>query len=284
MADATNAARELADEKDVDLDQVEGTGKDGRVTKADVEAWEDDGGSVDTAEDIEVEVATKEDQAEQAEAALEAHDIDPEDLYAKEAVLPPNVQPSGGVLPPVEDQVGSPLTEAQLLQLAEQQAAIEAIAERTGWEGEKQPDPLAPDEDAEPEEVDEPEVEPLPSEALAQRKAESDDGPLPGSAEQRQRDGASEESARNPLLQRPATRLRRTRPTRAATRSRVSARSTTTPPPTSTRPTTCPAPRCRTSTTTRRGLLRNRPCTTSERPRSWTPSTATRRMTANASS
>jgi pyruvate/2-oxoglutarate dehydrogenase complex dihydrolipoamide acyltransferase (E2) component len=37
-ADATEAAAELADELGVDLATVEGTGKDGRITKADVEA------------------------------------------------------------------------------------------------------------------------------------------------------------------------------------------------------------------------------------------------------
>lgn len=37
--DATETAVELAEENDVDLAQIEGTGKDGRVTKADVEAF-----------------------------------------------------------------------------------------------------------------------------------------------------------------------------------------------------------------------------------------------------
>jgi len=38
MADVTPAAQELADEKGVDLDSVEGTGKDGRILVEDVEA------------------------------------------------------------------------------------------------------------------------------------------------------------------------------------------------------------------------------------------------------
>lgn len=37
--DATDSAKELADEAGVDLGDVEGTGKDGRVTKGDVEAY-----------------------------------------------------------------------------------------------------------------------------------------------------------------------------------------------------------------------------------------------------
>lgn len=37
MSDATEAAVELADAHGIDLDQVEGTGTDGRVTKQDVE-------------------------------------------------------------------------------------------------------------------------------------------------------------------------------------------------------------------------------------------------------
>lgn len=175
-----------------------------------LDAYENEGGAldpvevVDVSDDIEVEPATKEDQYEQGEAALEAIDVDPEDLYAKEAVLPPNVQPSGGVIPPVADQVGSPLTETQLEQLALQTASIEALAEATGWEQEDvdEPEDVAP-EDADNPEPDE-ELEPPPQQALAERKAESDEGPLPGSAEQRQQDGASEYSARNPLLQRPA--------------------------------------------------------------------------------
>lgn len=47
--DATKAARDLATEEGVDLSEVEGTGEDGRVTKADVEAYlteaDDDGES-----------------------------------------------------------------------------------------------------------------------------------------------------------------------------------------------------------------------------------------------
>jgi len=39
----TGAAAELADELGVDLSTVEGTGKGGRITKADVEAAADDG-------------------------------------------------------------------------------------------------------------------------------------------------------------------------------------------------------------------------------------------------
>ena len=34
--DATDAARALADEEDIDLTGLEGSGKDGRITKADV--------------------------------------------------------------------------------------------------------------------------------------------------------------------------------------------------------------------------------------------------------
>lgn len=45
--DATDGAKELADEEGVDLSQVQGTGKDGRITKEDVEdhisASQDDG-------------------------------------------------------------------------------------------------------------------------------------------------------------------------------------------------------------------------------------------------
>ena len=37
--DATEAAIELAEELDVDLSKVEGTGTEGRVTKPDVEAF-----------------------------------------------------------------------------------------------------------------------------------------------------------------------------------------------------------------------------------------------------
>lgn len=40
--DATPAAAELAEEEGVDLEDVEGTGKEGRITKADVEAAADD--------------------------------------------------------------------------------------------------------------------------------------------------------------------------------------------------------------------------------------------------
>jgi len=201
--DATDAAKAHADEQGVDLSKVEGTGEDGRITADDVDRFENEGGA--TAADVEVEPVTAEDQAEDAAAALEAHGIDADELYAKEAVLPPTAQPSGGVIPPVEEQVGPPLTVDQLQQLAEQQAATAALAERAGkTETEK----VSPPESPAPEDADNPEpeeqVEPNPVEALAARKAESDEGPLPGSAEQRQRDGASEASARTPLLQRPA--------------------------------------------------------------------------------
>jgi len=210
--DATDAAKEHADEKGVDLSEVEGTGKDGRITAADVDRYENEGGAVeqdndevvDTAADIEVEAATREDQAEQAAEVLDAHDIDPDELYAKEAVLPQNAQPSGGVLPPVEEQVGAPPTETQLRQIAEQTAAIQAIAERTGWEQEEveEPEEIAPEDADNPEPEDQ--VEPPPVEAMEERAKERDEDPAPGSAKQRQIDGASEESARNPLLQRPA--------------------------------------------------------------------------------
>lgn len=36
--DATEAAMQLADDEDIDLAEIEGTGKDGRVTKGDVES------------------------------------------------------------------------------------------------------------------------------------------------------------------------------------------------------------------------------------------------------
>lgn len=208
--DATDAAREHAAEKGI-------AGKDGRVTAHDVDAAaandgvdDDQGEALDTASGIdEVEVPTLEDQREDAEAALEAHDIDPDDLYAKEAVLPPNAQPSGGTLPRVEEQVGPPLTEDQLRQLAEQQAATEAVADAAGWEqdesAKEQPEEIAPEDADNPE--PEAQIEPNPVEALAERKAQNRaDGepPLPGSAEERQRDGASDDSVRAPLLQRPA--------------------------------------------------------------------------------
>ena len=41
--DTTGAAAQLADELSVDLSQVKGTGKGGRITKADVEAAASDG-------------------------------------------------------------------------------------------------------------------------------------------------------------------------------------------------------------------------------------------------
>lgn len=231
MADATKAAEQRALENGVNLDDVEGTGKDGRVTAGDVDAYleaqedadsrgvevedlpEADEGDEKFKEALGVDdPPTKEDQAEDAAAALEAHDIDPDDLYSKEAVLPPNAQPSGGVLPPVEEQVGPPLTATQLQQLAEQQAATESLADRADWSGEK----VYPPESPAPEDVDnpepEPQVEPNPVEALAERdqyKNVSADEAAElaargeGGAKVRQVAGASEESHRNPLLQRP---------------------------------------------------------------------------------
>lgn len=138
---------------------------------------------VDVTEDVDVEPASAEDQAEQAE---EVYD---EDL---------------GV-PPVNQQVGPPLTEDQLRQIAEQTAAVEAVAESAGWQQEDED--TEEDEAVEAEAVEVPQTEPVPTEALAERKAQNradGQGPLAGSAEERQRDGATEESARSPLLQRPA--------------------------------------------------------------------------------
>lgn len=40
---ATDAAAELAEEEDIDLAEVDGTGKDGRITKSDVEALVENG-------------------------------------------------------------------------------------------------------------------------------------------------------------------------------------------------------------------------------------------------
>lgn len=237
MADATKAAEERALENEVNLDDVEGTGKDGRVTAGDVDAHvesaeasrgggePDDsdpasiesvrGGGVDTAADTEVDVPSLEDQEEDADQALQAHDIDPDQLQ-KEAVLPANVQPSGGTIPPVQEQVGPPLTEDQLRQLAEQQAALDAVADATNWEGEKQ-EPDEPVEPVAPEDADnpepEPQVEPPPVEALAERDQYKDVSPEDagelaargeGGAKVRQVAGASDDSVRQPLLQRPA--------------------------------------------------------------------------------
>lgn len=206
--DATPAAEEKAIEAQVDLNEVDGTGKDGRVTAPDVDAYLDERDDEPSGEvEVEVEAPSLEDQAEDADQALKAHDIDPNELYAKEAALPPNAQPSGGTLPRVEEQVGSPLTEDQLRQIAEQSAAFEYNAERAGWKGEKQPDPLAPSDEEQEQPEPEPQIEPNPVEALQARAKERRDAgepPAPGSAEERQLHGASDASVRTPLLQRPA--------------------------------------------------------------------------------
>lgn len=170
--------------------------------------------SVDVTADLD-DPPSVEDLAEQQ--VEQSEDIYDEDVLAKEQPVPATAQPSGGVIPPVHEQVGPPITPDQAQQLAEQQAAIEAIAEATGWEGEKQPDPLAPsDEDPpEPKDVagyDEEHSEPNPVEALAERDRFKDVDPEDaaelaaageGGAKVRQVAGASEESARHPLLQRP---------------------------------------------------------------------------------
>jgi pyruvate dehydrogenase E2 component (dihydrolipoamide acetyltransferase) len=79
--DATDAARNLADEHGIDITTVEGTGKDGRVLKSDVQGAvddreDDDGGEPVRAEDEQGLTAADVDITDAAGDRADEHGID----------------------------------------------------------------------------------------------------------------------------------------------------------------------------------------------------------------